>query len=91
MPYVDWTARDNIDAGETPFDVGSLTYKLTKDCLDYLLDVDDYVPRFSDYAEVLGALEATKLEMYRRAVAPYENGKVAENGDLDGFVRLADA
>ncbi len=31
---------------------------------------------------VVGALECAKLELYRRMVAPYENGKIAENGDV---------
>ncbi len=30
----------------------------------------------------IGALECCKLEMYRRRVAPYEDIKVEENGDV---------
>jgi len=31
---------------------------------------------------VIGALEACKLEFYRRAVVPYEDKKIKENGDV---------
>ncbi len=37
---------------------------------------------YSTYAEVIGTLECAKLEMYRRWVAPYEDGAIARHGDL---------
>ena len=39
-------------------------------------------PRYADYNDVLGALEGAKLEVYRRLIAVYEDGKIAENGDV---------
>lgn len=41
-----------------------------------------YPARYFHYNRALGVLEAIKLELYRRKVTPYENEKVAENGDL---------
>jgi hypothetical protein len=32
--------------------------------------------------DILGALEGAKLEFYRRVAVPYENAKMAENGDV---------
>jgi len=32
--------------------------------------------------ELIGALECIKQEFYRRQIAPYEDAKVKENGDL---------
>jgi len=32
--------------------------------------------------DILGALEGAKLEFYRRIVAPYEDIKIVENGDV---------
>ena len=32
--------------------------------------------------EAIGALECATLELYRRKVAPYEDGKIAENGEV---------
>ena len=38
---------------------------------------------YSSYADVIGTLENSKLEIYRRWVAAYEDGAIARNGDLD--------
>ena len=32
--------------------------------------------------EIIGALESAKLELYRRVVAPYEDTKIEQNGDV---------
>lgn len=76
MPYI--PADKRAGAEIAPTNVGELTYKLT-------LAVDEYLglkPRFSDFAAVLGALEATKLELYRRVIAPYEDQKILAHGDV---------
>lgn len=39
--------------------------------------------RYSDYAAFIGELEAAKLEIYRRLIAPYEDKKIEENGDVE--------
>lgn len=41
-----------------------------------------YKPRYFNYNRALGVLEAIKQEYYRRAVAPYEDVKIRENGDV---------
>jgi len=64
-----------------PSNVGELTYALTAIILDYLI-TRNIPPRFQDYAEVLGALEATKLELHRRKIAIYEDEKCQINGDV---------
>lgn len=38
--------------------------------------------RYQDMQKTLGLLEAVKLEYYRRVVAPYEDIKCKENGDV---------
>ena len=37
---------------------------------------------YSSFNDVIGALEACKLEFYRRVVSPYEDNKIIENGDV---------
>ena len=37
---------------------------------------------YSNYADIIGALECAKLELYRRGVGPYEDIAIAKNGDL---------
>ena len=38
---------------------------------------------YADYAAFIGELEAAKLEIYRRQIAPYEDKKIKENGDVE--------
>lgn len=37
---------------------------------------------YADCNEVIGMLECCKAEYYRREVAPYEDKKIIENGDV---------
>ena len=38
---------------------------------------------YRSYRDFIGELEAAKLEIYRRQIAPYENKKIKENGDVE--------
>jgi len=55
---------------------------VTKLCLEWISK--QTAEGYTTYNEVVGVLECAKLEMYRRAVAPYEDEKIAENGDVYG-------
>lgn len=88
MPYIDFAAREALKAGGAypAFRAGHLNYLLTQLCLDYLKQMPvvhgQPVNTYSDYNEVIGALECCKLEFYRRAVVPYEDEKLKEHGDV---------
>mgnify|MGYP001617846334 CR=1 FL=1 len=84
MPYIHADRRDDIDDGDSPKTIGELTYKLTKDCLAYLDEMNsiDGAVGFADYAFCIAALEATKLEFYRRIVVPHEETRIQVNGDV---------
>ena len=84
MPYVSPGARAAIARGSPPCTVGELTFVVYRAALLYLHGHDSKLsaPSYADYAEVLAALEAAKLEFYRRHVAPYEDKKIKENGDV---------
>jgi len=58
---------------------GELNYQITRLCHRYLTDNG---VEYKNINDVLGALEGAKLEFYRRVVAPYEDIKIRENGDL---------
>ena len=77
MPYIPKTERHGLRSS-TSEEPGKLTYLLYQQCLDSL----PFDPHFADYCTVLGALETTKLELYRRHIAPYEDKKREENGDV---------
>ena len=80
MPYIDQALRDVIDRGmEQPNNPGQLNYVLTQ-------VVKAYIERnelsYQTINDIVGALEGCKLEFYRRVVAPYENDKIEDNGDV---------
>jgi hypothetical protein len=82
MPYVDYATKEALkDYPDCDIlGVGELTYMLTIVCKHYM---DSEAPKtYAKHAEVIAALENTKLEFYRRIVAPYEDDKIRANGDV---------
>lgn len=77
MPYIPQENRKGrVYAGE--MSVGELNYYLTR-FLDTWLG-DDIC--YAKLMAVIGTLECVKQEFYRRVAAPYEDRKMAENGDV---------
>lgn len=80
MPYVYTEARDRLYFNprdpETP---GELNYVIT-----LLLNkfIREHGKNYETLNKVVGVLECAKLELYRRVVAPYEDEKCKENGDV---------
>lgn len=58
---------------------GELNYAITK-VIDTYLNTKGL--SYSAINDILGALEGAKLEFYRRVAVPYENTKIATNGDV---------
>lgn len=79
MPYISTERRDQLDAlGYDPYRPGDLNYAITRLIVRYLSGSYSY----ERYNDVIGVLECAKLELYRRMVAPYEDRKMKENGDV---------
>jgi hypothetical protein len=79
MPYITKDRRRDIsDHHEIIKTPGELNYLITMMAKAYLGDM----PTYKDYNEVIGVLECAKLELYRRIVAPYEDTKCSQNGDV---------
>ena len=80
MPYIKPERRAVLDTGIDPaMSPGDLNYQLTKLAIKYIAT---HTLSYQTINDVLGALEGAKLEFYRRVAAPYEDGKIAENGDV---------
>ncbi len=62
--------------GITP---GELNYLFTELSKYYIMTKGSSYTHMND---VMGSLEGCKLEFYRRVVAPYEDMKIKENGDI---------
>ena len=80
MPYIKQDRRQafNLESAipETP---GELNYVFTMILKEY---IERHGKSYKILNDVLGALEGTKLEFYRRVVVTYEDLKMYENGDV---------
>ena len=99
MPYIDERDREMFTPEPMPWTgPGQLNFAITKMAEDYLATtgwVDPqsgkFDPRYTDLNEVIGVLECVKQEFYRRVVVPYEDRKMAENGDVYGHSSSANS
>lgn len=77
MPYI--KQKDRTRAAHSPETAGELNFQITQ-------AIQDYVHRngksYQTINDVVGALEGAKAEFQRRVVAPYEDTKIATNGDV---------
>lgn len=80
MPYIDSQKRLEILEGRPPADAGELNFAITTVVDSYLTAKGRM--RYADLNEAVGVLECAKLELYRRIVAPYEDLKIEEAGDV---------
>lgn len=60
---------------------GELNYLITSLGLEYLRR---HGTSYNTLSDVVKAMECAKLEFYRREVAPYEDKKIEQNGDVYG-------
>ena len=84
MPYIKSDIRELFDKdleniGDDLDEEGELNYCITYLCLKYLKRAGK---SYSAFNSIVGVLECAKLEMYRRSVAPYEDIKIKDNGDV---------
>ena len=82
MPYIGLYRRKELDIQppDTKFlSPGELNYVLTKICLFYL---EDKGISYQTINDIVGALEGSKLEFYRRIANKYEDDSVVRNGDV---------
>ena len=80
MPYIDPEDRERVvmDGPETP---GELNFRVIELINDYI-DASGEPVSYALFNEILGVLEAAKLEFYRRMVVPYEDLAMENNGDV---------
>lgn len=80
MPYIKKEVRDIIDSQKLlPHFPGELNYKISSIIDQY---IEDCSLSYTVLNEVIGVLECIKLEIYRRIVAPYEDNKLHDNGEV---------
>ena len=89
MPYIPQKDRDRftlpLNLLEDRIDIdgisnGELKYLMTRLAYFY---INKHGVSYNTLSDVIKAFECAKMEFYRRKVVPYENHKIAENGDVD--------
>lgn len=80
MPYLNPANRRALTQGENdPETPGELNFAITLELIAYM---DRMGLSYETINDILGALEGAKLEFYRRVAVPFEETKIAINGDL---------
>jgi hypothetical protein len=81
MPYIRQDLREqlNDDTARMPVTPGELNFVITTIINGYRHTNGLSYQTIND---IIGALEGAKMEFYRRVAVPYENAKMAENGDV---------
>lgn len=87
MPYIKKEDRPIIDALVDPIvaHLASLPPESQDGALNYLITrivKQVYPTKYFHLNRALGVLSAVTHEFYRRVVAPYEDQKIKENGDV---------
>jgi hypothetical protein len=77
MPYIPQSDRER--ARREPRNPGELNFAITSLLIEY---AQRQGLRYQVINDVLGALEGAKLEFYARVARPYEDTKIAANGDV---------
>lgn len=85
MPYLTKDNKDEVlDSPAAISQPGELNFLATQAVIDFLKNQGAMKGKYTSYNAAIGALECCKLEFYRRMVAPYEDLKIKENGDVYG-------
>lgn len=82
MPYIKQERREALQAGlveAKDLSAGDLNFLITGLLKMFLLSKP---PSYENLNAAVGALECAKIELYRRIAAPYEDFKIATNGDV---------
>ena len=75
--------RDSVCHSHMAEHPGTLNYIITRLCDFWCRDYAGEA-NYEKYNAVIGVLECVKQELYRRQIAPYEDEKCRENGDVYG-------
>jgi len=79
MPYITKNRREALDSGNLPQNAGELNYMFYSISRHYAFYKGEC---YQTYNDIIGALEGSKLEIYRRDIANYEEEKIKSNGDI---------
>lgn len=81
MPYIQQYRRKEVEdkIPDHEWNCGELNYSITTLLINYWNAHDQ---KYQIINDIIGALEGAKAEFQRRVVAPYEDQKIIQNGDV---------
>jgi hypothetical protein len=88
MPYIKQEERKKLDSAiNVLIDMlelneavpGDFNYTITRLIHSYIKNNN---LKYQNINDMIGMLECAKLELYRKVAGPYEDTKIAENGDV---------
>jgi len=82
MPYIPQSEKKLVDQDNLITTAGQFNYALNQ-LISIYIDQNDFNYQTSN--DIIGAMECAKLELYRRLVAPYEDKKIVQNGDVKPY------
>jgi len=88
MPYIPQTDRKRFEAGLEVLAKEIISTGISNGDLNYIITTlaNFYIAKhgtsYNTLSDVIKAFECAKLEFYRRKVAPYEDEKIRQNGDV---------
>ena len=80
MPYIREYLKNNPSLEANP---GELNYQIHQLITLYIENKGS--DKYQTYNDIIGVLECIKLELYRRMVAPFEDIKKEQNGDVEPY------
>lgn len=84
MPYISQDQRSELDVFISDL-ADQITPSVRDGQLNYIIFTlinAIYPISYKDLNAAIGVLECAKQELYRRVIAPYEDTKIEENGDV---------
>lgn len=79
MPYIESGIRSSLEEGRAPSKPGELNYLMSQLVKGYLAENG---VSYTSLNAVIGVLQCLSMEVYRRLAAPYEDDKLAQNGEV---------
>ena len=82
MPYIPQSEKNKVDKDNLITTAGQFNYALNQ-LVSIYIEQNGFNYQTSN--DIIGAMECAKLELYRRLVAPYEDKKILQNGDVKPY------
>jgi hypothetical protein len=82
MPYIPQSEKQHVDQDNLITTAGQFNYALNQ-LVSIYIEQNGFNYQTSN--DIIGAMECAKLELYRRLVAPYEDKKILQNGDVKPY------